>query len=341
MQPIAVLISDVHYSVQTLEVADKALRLAVSKANELEVPLIICGDLHDTKANLRGECVKAIMDTLETASLQPYILRGNHDQINEKSNEHSLEFLRNVAVVVTEPQLYFVELETGVFSLGYLIPYYHDPEELRAYLRTIPGRRRLIMHQGIEKSNAGHYIQDKSAITEQDVAGFRVISGHYHTRQTIQLPDGGVWDYVGNPYTLNYAEAKDPEKGFQILYRDGSLEFVPTNLREHVVLAFTIETLQEFEEDGGFIRAIKNNDLVLIKVSGPTDRLSAINKKRVADLLHLTQDFRLDLIPTDSRPDSIVATNKPQEEVLDSLIAAWQGADIDRVSRVQSLWKGL
>ena len=50
--PIAVLISDIHYNINTLPVADAALRQAIAKANELDVVLIVTGDLHDTKANL-------------------------------------------------------------------------------------------------------------------------------------------------------------------------------------------------------------------------------------------------------------------------------------------------
>ena len=59
--PTAVLISDVHYSLQTLPLADKVMRMAIDKANSLGVPLIVAGDLHDTKANMRAECVNAMI----------------------------------------------------------------------------------------------------------------------------------------------------------------------------------------------------------------------------------------------------------------------------------------
>ncbi len=63
-KPIAVIISDVHYDLNTLEVADAALTKAVSKANDLDVMLIICGDLHNTKANLRAECIDAMYEAV-------------------------------------------------------------------------------------------------------------------------------------------------------------------------------------------------------------------------------------------------------------------------------------
>jgi hypothetical protein len=42
--PIAVIISDVHYNINTLEVADKAMRMAINRANILNIPLIVAGD---------------------------------------------------------------------------------------------------------------------------------------------------------------------------------------------------------------------------------------------------------------------------------------------------------
>lgn len=334
MKPIAVLISDVHYSVHTLEVADRAMRLAITKANKLEVPLIICGDLHDTKANLRGECVKAIMDTLETADLQPYILRGNHDQINEKSIEHSLEFLRETAKVVTEPGRYDVELETGEYHLGYLIPYYHDPEELKAYLKTIPKGSRLIMHQGVTNSNAGHYIQDKSAVDFEDVKDFQVISGHYHTRQRIitnskQTGWLGTWSYVGNPYTLTYGETNDPSKGYQVLYDDGALEFVPTNLRKHVIWNEVIG--QQIDQP-----SVSEGDIWWIKVHGTREQLAGFNKSSIPT----SMPFRLDLIPTDIQAPAVNPVGKTQEAVLDSLIEGWQ-VSADQVTRLKQTWREL
>ena len=94
------------------------------------------------------------------------------------------------------------------------------------------------MHQGIKKSGQSDII-DPTALHAEDVAGLRIISGHYHRRETIPLPDGStIASFIGSPYTLTFGEANDPEKGFQILYDDGSLEFVPTNLRKHVIIEY-------------------------------------------------------------------------------------------------------
>ena len=92
-KPVAVLISDVHYNLNNLKLADAAMRQATDKAQILGVPFIVAGDLHDTKANLRGECVNAILETFSHLKLKALVLVGNHDKINEKSEDNALGFL--------------------------------------------------------------------------------------------------------------------------------------------------------------------------------------------------------------------------------------------------------
>jgi DNA repair exonuclease SbcCD nuclease subunit len=336
IKPTAVLISDIHYSLPTLEVADAALRLAINKANELKVPLIVAGDLHDTKANLRAECVNAMLETFHLATFNPYVIIGNHDKINEKSINHSLEFLSPCATIVN--RFRYGKSHTNVGTYTSLACYHNDADELRGHLNNVNKGTTVIMHQGVSGSNSGEYIQDKSAITKQDVAGLRIISGHYHQRQTIQLPDGGVWDYIGNPYTLNFGEAKDPAKGFQILMSDGSLEFVPTNLRKHVVVEVTVDG------DGIYYPAapVKQNDLVWVKVTGKD--LQKVTKQSIRknlEGLDLPADFRLDLIPDETEFTPIVESGHQmsQSSLLEQTINSVSDISDEKKTKINNLWK--
>lgn len=329
-KPEAVLISDIHYNIQTLPLADAAVNMAITKANQLGVPLIVCGDLHDTKANLRGECVNAMLETFSRAIRKPYILVGNHSRLNERAPAHALNFLQDLAIIVDQPMDMPL---TGCHG----IPYYHDPEELRAYLKTLPKNSRLIMHQGVEDSYSGEYIKDKSALSREDFKDFRVISGHYHRRQDIKCGPPrqgavGLFSYVGNPFTLNFAEAHDPEKGFQILMSDGTLEFVPTNLRKHIIWnmrtdAFTLG------------QVVNSGDLLSIKMWGPKAELIKFSRQRLSEAYNLAEGFRLDLIPTDKETTSVKAESKKPSELLDQVID-----DLNvptQAARIKALWKGL
>lgn len=340
-KPIAVIISDVHYSVSTLNLADQAMRLAINKANELQVPLIVAGDLHDTKANMRAECVIAMRRTFKMydvtdrwdteEKLLPFVLVGNHDLINEKSKDNALAALEPLIELVSTPQFTNSFAANGMSP--WFLPYFSEPAECRKALSSIDKGSLVIMHQGLTGSNSGEYIQDHSAITHDDVVDFRVISGHYHTRQDIKTGRPrqgavGLWSYIGNPYTLNFAEANDPEKGFRILNDDGTLDFVPTNLRKHVVYDTTTKDLPTLE--------LRHNvgDLVLYKIRGTKEELSNLKNK--------PENCRLELIPTDQETRYTKQTQTmTQNEILDDIIDSKQDLSEDKKTQLKTLWKNL
>lgn len=330
--PVAVLISDIHYNLQTIELANASMIQAIYKANELRIPLVVAGDLHDTKANLRGECVEAMIETFKLCNSPPYILVGNHDKINEKSDKHSLEFLRPFAAIVDYLP------GSALHKIGYLIPYQHDIEVLRSYLKKLPKGSRLIMHQGLENSNSGEYYQDKTALKHEDITDFRVISGHYHYRQDIktgrpQKGAVGVFSYIGNPYTLNFGEADDPEKGFQILMDDGILQFVLTNIRKHIVIESTVSDLVAVP----YLH--KQGDLLWFKCEGTKEELLQVTKQLIADNYGVKDNFKLDLILIGA---DIQATKKDMsnQDLMDSLIDSTNNSSESK-TRLKSLWRSL
>lgn len=327
LKPRAVLISDVHFNINTLEIAAAALAQAIKKAEQLQVPLIVAGDLHDTKAALRGECVKAMIKLFQYAKCQCLVLVGNHDLINEKGNSHSLEFLRPYVTLLDNRWTQHADL--------FLVPYQTNQINLRQILSEVPKGSTLICHQGVNGAQMGHYSQDRTSIAKGYFKDFRTISGHYHTRQTIDC--GGIgkghvgqFDYIGNPYTLTYGEANDPEKGFQVLNTDGSLTFVPTNLRKHVVVERTLETLYDNLLAG-------SNDLVKFYLHGVESEIAKVKKRDVGMKLLGHCNFIFEKVPTKSTV-KVEVKKLPDIEVLDKLIDA-QDETADHKQYLKSLWR--
>lgn len=325
-QPISVLIADIHFSLSTLPLASASLQSAIDYSNKNKLPLIVAGDTHDSKANLRGECVNEMIRVFKTCKQNCFVMIGNHCKINEKSDEHSLNFLQDIVCLVDTPN----------YQENFLmIPYQADKDNAILYLKEYCHEAYpiVIMHQGIQGSNSGDYFQDKSALSPEDVAGRRIVSGHYHRRQTIKLPDGGAWDYIGNPYTLNFGEANDPPKGFQILMDDGSLEFVPTNLRKHVILD------AKASDDYTLTMVVSNpNDIVKIKVSGTKEELSKVKKSDYT----CQSDFKLELIPTDSTSTiSELSSNNTQEAQLDEVIDCMSNISDTQKARLKAMWRSV
>lgn len=334
---VAVIISDIHFNLNTVSIATQALEQAVKVANDLSVPLIIAGDLHDTKANIRAECVTALRRTLSKAAKPPICLVGNHCKVNEKSEENALGFIEDLVYLVAKPT---------TTNSWVLIPYQHDLTAFKAYLDTVPKGSTIIMHQGVHGSLSGEYIRDHTAVPKEWLKDYRVISGHYHTRQTIRTnPEPqrgyiGLLDYIGNPFTLSYGEVSDPPKGYQVLNDDGSLTFMPTNLRQHIIFDIPVS---EIETYAAIIKPAPD-DLVWIKIKGPSDVLAKLNKNSVAASLGLRQDFKLDLLPDGIT--TYVLSDKDRNlalpnELLDQLIDSIDTADSERKERLKTLWKSL
>lgn len=332
-KPIAVLIADVHYNINTLDIADAAMRQAISKANELDVPFIVAGDLHDTKAQLRGECIHSIILTFQTCKVPSYVSVGNHCRINEKSEAHALEFLRPYTNVIDSPQVIDIKVNKDVW----IIPYHSDSDNLKRLLESIKPESLLIAHQGVQSAHMGHYVQDKTSLPPEAFADFRVVSGHYHRRQDIKCGRPrkgavGLFSYIGNPYTLNFGEALDPPKGFQVLMDDGSLEFHPTNLRKHVV----IEVHADHWWDIG---PQSPEDLTWVKITGAKSELAGISKAAVSEIIG-HPNFKLDLIPSDSEDLQPIKEELQDSEIMDMIIETLPDGK-EHKAYLKDLWREL
>lgn len=330
--PAAVLISDIHFTPATLELAAVSLLRAQFKAKILDVPLIIAGDTLDTKAVMRAECVNRLMQLLSVKDApDTYVLVGNHDLINEKGSDHSLRFLQCMSTVVDRPHT--LELE---YLDVMLLPYYSDLDKLTALLVDEDVPRALIMHQGVQTADLGHYVQDKTSLPPEAFDGFRVISGHYHKAQTIKCGKTGLFSYIGNPYTLTFGEANDGPKGFQILYSDGSLELVPTNLRKHVIYEIDSSDLQTAQKPN-----VSPEDLVWVKIRGPKSTLDALNKNSIGTYLLGHTNYKLDLIPTDSpAPQVAQLADKSDAQLMDEIIDRLADTDEHKDS-LKRLWRSV
>lgn len=325
-KPRAVLISDIHFTPSTLELATKALIQAQDKATELQVPLLICGDTLDGKAVIRGECANRLIDLLG-ARQDPHtiLLVGNHDLINEKSKEHSLNFLKPYCGVIEEPVEY----------LGmHFIPYQSDSEMLKVHLDTIPTGSTIIAHQGLQTAFMGHYVQDKTSISPEAFKRFRTISGHYHRHQEIKCGETGLFTYIGTPYTTTFAEAHDGPKGFQILFEDGHLELVPTNLRKHIIIEKTIEDLYSGLPD------LTPEDIIWLKIAGRRSELEKLKKSEIGLLLLGHSSFKLDLIYTDIPELEVEIEQLTDDVILDILIDSLDESEGQK-TYLKNLWRGL
>lgn len=341
-RPIAVLISDIHFTVQTLELASQALLKAQFKAKMLDVPLVIAGDTLDSKAIIRAECANRLLQLLGVSDApKTYIMVGNHDLCNEKGNENSLNFLhgwQKDLTVVRNP------MEVNLCGvIVQLIPYQSDLKKLKDLLKEEYLAKTIIMHQGLEGADMGHYVLDKTSLSKRWFSEYRVISGHYHKAQDIQcrqdIKEGniGLFSYIGNPYTLSFGEADHDLKGYRILYSDGSLETVYLGLRKHCKI--DLNTSDLLGKHGFAVPYFDKDDLLWVKLYGPKYELDQISKDWLAKTLVYHNNFKLDKINSD-KTESFKKSNMSSHNVLDILIDQ-TSESAEQKKTLKSIWRNL
>ena len=329
-KPILVVISDIHFSVNTLEKASYALSEALKTARSLTLPLIIAGDLTDTKAIIRAEVANKLIEIFtEYKDVETTVIIGNHDLINEKGKEHSLKFLKPyVKLVEYTPHL---SQSTGV----YLMPYFSDNKDLEEWFLHAPSGQKFIMHQGFQGAFMGDYVQDKTSISPELVKNFKVISGHYHKHQTV-----GTVTYIGSPYTMSFGEANDGPKGFLILNEDFTFERVILNLPKHVIMTAEAKDGKVVFDDRD--HSVSPHDSVWVKIRGPKSELSNVDKIDLGKELFGHANFKLDMLPT---AEETIQTHVNEDltdiELLDNLINMLSQVPDDKKDNLKRLFRDL
>ncbi len=321
--PACVAISDIHFNLQTLPVASAALVAAKQAANRLKVPLVIAGDLNDTKAIIRAEVANALIAILETAKTPVYILEGNHDKVNEKGDAHGLNYLRPYATIVDSAS----RLELGSLKVT-LVPYQNSVDKLRDILVNVRTKV-IIMHQGVMGAQMGDYVVDNTSIDPKELKDFTVYSGHYHRHQCL-----GTVTYLGSPYTITFGEANDGPKGFLIISSDGSFEREILNLRAHRIFERGVSELEN-----GLYGQFNEGDLLWLKVKGPKSELAKLNKNEVGLRLFGHSNFKLDKIYTEADTADIrqlSATHPP--DLMDGVIDSTDES-VETKGDLKKLWR--
>lgn len=322
-KPLFVAISDLHFNLNNLHLSSAALHKAEQKALELKIPLVIAGDLHDTKAIIRAEVANTLVSLLSNPVVDVFILMGNHDMLNEKGEGHGLNYLRPYANVIDFP-CKFDELPGVLF-----IPYQNDSTNISNILKQKANKGDiLVMHQGVKGAFMGDYVQDKTSIEPSSLKDFTCISGHYHKHQTV-----GTLTYIGNPFTMSFGEANDGPKGFLVVNDDGTFTREILPFRKHVILE------RNLEDSIRPNTSTSADDIIWLKLRGSKSKLDMVSK---ADLSKIVghSNFKLDKISSESAPLESSSKNLTDKETLDALIDKL--SDMEELkTHLKSLWREL
>ena len=250
---VGILVNDIHLDKDNGELVKDIFVQLNRLCAEYDVNRIFCGgDVFTNRSGQPLQCLtdwKEILIFLSRNQIELHVIPGNHDKTDSDDEKSYLD-------VFSEPcvKLYRHGVYVGIDGCGFaFIPYFKDEKWLEEYQKIIGGRPNfeitnfLITHSGFDGvvNNDGSKVSSiiKPSMFEK---WSKVLIGHYHNAS--KLAENVI--YTGSAYQNNYGE-NITDKGFTILFNDGSIKFVPSKFPKYikeVIAADDKETLMNLLE---------------------------------------------------------------------------------------------
>lgn len=246
--------------------------------------LIIGGDLWQSRSSQTLGTLLAVREALTKASrfeIVVSIMEGNHCKVDQESIfGYSHLFSQYPGVnVIDETDCY----DYGNTSL-YLMSYFPEngsfTEKLRSITDTLDASRFNILyaHEGISGALA---VPATDELPAKIFRAFdRVLVGHYHNRCRIE---GTNIEYIGSSRQHNFGE--DEEKGYTVLYRDGSTEFIKNKVNRRYRV-FEFSGRQPADGLTAEITALAQNPQYLIKtkINCKSEEATLIDRAKLLEM---------------------------------------------------------
>lgn len=238
--PCALLINDIHVSKDNIPEFQKNWNEALEICKEQNIPeIIIGGDLLQSRSSYQTlDVLLAVRQAIikaTTAGLELTIAEGNHDLVDQEA------ILGYCHIYSEYPHVHVVDdytvLEYSDDVVLYVMSYFPENGSFTDRLKDIVDNdfdankyNILYIHEGIR---GGLTIPSDDELPTNIFKDFdAVLVGHYHNRCKIKNTN---IEYIGSSRQHNFGE--DEEKGYTILYNDGSCQFIKnqTNIRYKVI----------------------------------------------------------------------------------------------------------
>lgn len=285
---VALLINDIHVSkdniVEFHKNWDEALNICQSNGIEY---LIVGGDMWMSRSSQTLNTLLAVREAILKATKQynlyVIIANGNHDLVDQEAllgYNHIFSDYESVEVIgeYTEIDL------SDEFSL-YIMSYFPENGSFIERLSSLQQnysiddkeKNVLYIHEGIR---GGLATPSDDELPANIFKGFdSVLVGHYHNRK--QIP-GTQIEYIGSSRQHNFGE--DEEKGYTILYSDGSTKFIKNEVNQRYKV-IEVDVADMDDDFMNMLAEIKTDSRYKVKVRVKCDsaQSSAINKQKLAE----------------------------------------------------------
>lgn len=283
-QPCALLVNDMHISKNSINEFNKNWKEALDICAKRNIPeIIIGGDLWLSRSSQTLDVLLAVKNAIlmaAAANIKLTIAEGNHDLVDQEGLQgysHIFDSYSHVTVIDD-----YIIRKYGDDVMLYIMSYFpEDGSFTERYNKMLDDNFNedmyniLYIHQGI--SGALSKPSEKELPAQLFVDFNVVLVGHYHNRCVIE--DSNV-EYIGSSRQHNFGE--DEEKGYTVLYDDGTYEFVKNkaNVR-YYTMDIGIEEIgpalyRELQDMHGLY-------MVRVRVHCKTDQVSSIDRHKLID----------------------------------------------------------
>lgn len=288
-KPKAILATDLHLDKETIEEVDKVLDQLISKTLELGLDTIyILGDIFTERVG-QGLSVllawKKFLGKCKKKGLIVIKIAGNHDKTFLDSQESYLDVFNEDNVhIVTDYQC----IVDGNMSFS-LLPYFKEGKAYDKMLASLLEESRksmsdckfnyLFTHIAINgvRNNDGSVVEEGVKIGKFSLYD-KVFVGHYHNKSKV----GDNIYYIGSIMPRNYGE--DNEKGFTIIYADGTHELFVPKFRKYKKFVFDLDKVKKVAIVKLRNKYRNSSDHIRFVFKGTEEQLLSLDKKFFTDV---------------------------------------------------------
>lgn len=291
-QPISVNLTDTHLHEDNIPLVIDIWKQAVKKCQELKINRIdFLGDFFTARKGQSltvDEAGRTIMNHLVNEGIELNAISGNHDKIDLESESSYLDeyshykdfrIFKNVGridhidgVVTTWFLPYFKESTVYFDKLDEIITLIAKEKKSKVKTKHI-----LLTHIAVNgvRNNDGTVVENHLKGTQFSFFD-KVFVGHYHNQSFIEP---NIY-YIGSAYQANFGE--DENKGFTILYNDGSHEFIQSKFKKFIQVKVDVVDQKKIKS---LEKEHKNSDdNVRFVFTGEEAELKNISKEKFAEI---------------------------------------------------------
>ena len=284
MKPFALLMNDIHVRKDNIAEFQKNWDEALSICQGYKIQeIVIGGDLWMSRSSQNLSTLMAVKDAIKKAKhINITIAAGNHCKVDpERYESYSHIFSEYPYVdVIDDYAIYDISDTATLYVMSYFPENGSFIERLNGLKEDLDSTRFnvLYIHEGIRGGLAQATEDELPADIFDDFDSTLV--GHYHDRKTIA---GTHILYVGASRQHNFGE--DEEKGYTILYTDGSNEFIKNQVNTRFK---TIEVTPADLKNDKFLESLNADKAsgkykVRLRVTCKSNEVSTIDRQTLQE----------------------------------------------------------